>query len=178
MWDLDTIRFLNEQAYLSSLKMVNDGIGSTAAPPRPAPVFPLALLAAKLIIGPPSLSRLIDLLENSDSIAYFLELVREYLPEHENEIMSNVDDEDRISCFHRYFSNQYFPLQDTGTYYEDFTISDFIRQIPVELMGFSGDDYEEFNSFRDGFVLLLSIVESPYDSAERVPILERVKELV
>jgi len=148
--------------------------------PRAEPVFPLAILAYKLITGPPSLYRLIDLLENSDSVAYFLELVREYLPLHETEIMAQTHDLGRIECFCHYFGNQYFPLQDIDGRYEDgdFTLADFTVNIPVELMGFTWDDYEEFNQFREGFILLLSLVESPYDENERVPMLERVKELV
>ena len=39
MWDLNTLRYLNEQAYLSSLKMVNEGIESTTTQPRPEPEF-------------------------------------------------------------------------------------------------------------------------------------------
>jgi len=178
MWELDTLRHLNEQAYLSSLKMVNEGVNSMAPPPRSAPVFPLALMAAKLIVGQPSMVRLIDLLEASDSVAEFLNLVREFLPEHEADIMAAVDDSYRIERFCHYFSNQYFPLEDVEGFYEDFTIGDFISHIPVSLMGFSWEDQEQFNDFRAGFILLLSMVESPWDNAERVPILERVKELV
>lgn len=177
MWDLDTLHYLNELACLGAQKMVNDRIGPTTSS-RPAPVFPLSILAFKLIVGPPSLVRLVDLLEDSDSIAYFLELVREYLPTHEGEIMAQGDDAGRLERFHHHFSNQYFPLADDYAAYADFEISDFIRHIPVQLMGFAYDDYEEFNSFRDGFILLLSIVESPFDDNERIPILERVKELV
>jgi len=185
MWDLDTLRYLNEQAYLSSLKMVNGGVESTEPQPvsepqpRPEPVFPLAILAAKLIVGPPSLIRLIDLVEASDSVAEFLSLVREFLPRHEVNIMSEVDDGQRIERFCHYFSNQYFPLEDNFDYtYDDFTLADFLQHIPVPLMGFSWDDYSQFNDFRDSFVLLLSMVESPYDSDERLPILERVKDIV
>jgi len=179
MWDLDTLRHLNEQAYLSSLKMVNKGAESTQTQPKPEPVFPLALLAAKLIVGPPALVRLVDLIEASDSVAEFLNLVRELLPEHEVDIMAAIDDGYRIERFCHYFGNQYFPLEDNyAVYTDDFTIGDFISHIPVPLMGFSWDDYEGFNDYRDSFVLLISMVESPYNNDERLPILERVKEIV
>ncbi|MBA7470419.1 hypothetical protein ES707_05705 [subsurface metagenome] len=179
MWDLDTLRWLNERACLSAQKLVNEKIGqpSEASPP-PEPVFPLSILAAKLVVGPPLLSRLIDLLENSESVREFIELVREFLPEHEGEIMSQVDDGDRISRFCSHFNNRYFPLQDTADAFDDLTLGDFMQNIPVQLMGFAYDDYEEFNSFRDGFILMLSLVESPFSDTSRVPILERVKELV
>ncbi len=191
MWDLDTLRYLNEQAYLSSLKMVNRGVESTETQPstepqpntetqpRPEPVFPLALLAAKLIVGPPSMVRLIDLLEASDSVAEFLSLVRELLPDHEVAIMAAADEGQRIQRFCHYFNNQYFPLEDNYTgYTDDFSLMDFLHHIPVPLMGFSWDDYAQFNDFRDSFVLLLSMVESPYNNDERLPMLERVKEIV
>ena len=179
MWDLDTLRHLNEQAYLSSLKMVNKGAESTEAQPRPEPVFPLASLAAKLIVGPPALIRLIDIIEASDSVAEFLSLVRELLPDHEVDIMAAASDSYRIERFCHYFGNQYFPLDDQEAMWEDFTIGDFLHNIPVPLMGFSCNDYEEFNSFRDGFTLLLSMVEGPtIDDDERLPILEEVKRLV
>ncbi|MBA7593772.1 hypothetical protein ES703_00705 [subsurface metagenome] len=187
MWDLDTLRHLNEQAYLSSLKMVNGEIGGTTTPTKPesgtttppksGPVYPLALLASKLIVGPPALIRLIDIIEASDSVAEFLSLVRELLPDYEVDIMAAADDSYRIERFCHYFSNQYFPLEEQPGY-DDLTISDFIRYIPVSLMGYSWEDQEMFNDFREGFVLLLSMVESPFDNDERLPILERVKELV
>ena len=178
MWDLETIRQLNEQAYLSSLKMVNEGIGGTTTPLKPEPVFPLAILAAKLLAGPPSIVRLIDLVQNSDSVAEFLMLVKEFLPEHRADIMAAPSDSYRIERFCYYFGNRYFPLEDVEGFYADYTISDFIHHIPIPLMGFSWDDYEQFNDYRDGFVLLLSMVESPYNNDERLPILERVKDIV
>lgn len=180
MWDLETIHLMEQEAHLSFLRkqqMVNGEVGQTAEP-GPEPVFPLAILASKLITGPPALSRLIDLLADSDSIAYFLEIVREYLPRYEADIMMGTDDSYRIRRFCHYFSNEYFPLMDMDSYYDDFTLADFTHHIPVDLLGFSSEDYESFNSFRDGFILSLSLVESPYDPGERVPILERVKELV
>ena len=179
MWDLETIHWMEGQAHLSFLRkqqMVNGEVEQTAEP-GPEPVFPLAILASRLVTGPPSLVRLIDLLADSDSVAYFLEIVREYLPRHEEEIMSALDDVSRIERFCHYFNNEYFPLMDQ-VYYDDFTLADFTHHIPVDLLGFSSTDYESFNSFRVGFILLLSIVESPYEPGERVPILERVKELV
>lgn len=181
MWDLETLRRLNEQAYLSSLKMVNEGIGGTNTPTKPEPVFPLAILAAKLIAGPPSIVRLIDLVENSDSVAEFLTLVKEFLPDHRADIMAAPSDSYRIERFCHYFGNQYFPLENGAeSWGDDYTIRDFVYHIPVQLMGWSCDDYSEFMSYRNGFILLLAMVENPYVGLddERVPILEQVKVLV
>jgi len=181
MWDLEVIRQQNEAAYLSSLQMVNEGVNSTA-PAKPEPVFPLATLAALLIKGPPSIVRLIDLLENSDSVAEFLTLIREFLPEHEADIMAAPSDSYRIERFCYYFGNRYFPIENGAeTWDEDYTIGDFVYHIPVRLMGWSCDDYAEFMSYRNGLILLLAMVENPYEGYEdneRVPILEQVKSLV
>ncbi len=181
MWDLDTLRWLNERATLSARKMVNEGVNSTAPASRPEPVYPLAVLAAKLIVGPPSIIRLIDLLENSESVAQFLELIREFLPDREHEIMTHIDDSDRIRIFCRYFDDQYFPLEDPQWTSAGESLSEFLYIIPVPLMGFSCEEYEEFMSYRNGFILLLAMVANPYEGYgdnERVPILEQLKLLV
>ncbi|KKM60106.1 hypothetical protein LCGC14_1545230 [marine sediment metagenome] len=181
MWDLEVIRQQNEAAYLSSLQMINEGANSTAPAPKPEPVFPLAVLAAKLMVGPPSIVRIMDLLGNSDAVAQFLTLIREFTPDHEGEIMSEIEDGRRIHRFCQYFEYHYFPLEDPAEQYDGYLLEDFIDYIPVHLMGFSCDDYSEFMSYRAGFILLLAMVENPYvsyDDNERVPILEQVKKLV
>lgn len=190
MWDLEVLRYLNDRACANSMRMVN---GSIEPDPwaedrsqgilnisSPEPVFPLAILASKLILGPPSLVRLIDLLQDSDALAEFLVLVKEFLPENRTEIMAEIEDYDRIRRFSYHFSRKYFPLDDEYTHYDEFTLADFTHHIPVGLFGFTYDDYEEFNSYRDGFILLLSLLESPIygEEGQRVPILEAVKNLV
>jgi len=197
MYDLETIRRMEEEAYLRHIRtqqMVNEGLETaiqSALGPEPSPepsrelsrepVYPLADLAKKLLVGPPSLVRLMDILEDSDTVAGFLALVREFLPDYEADIMAAVSDSYRIERFCHYFNNAYFPLDD-GRLLEEYTLGDFTYKIPVQLMGWSCDEYEEFASYRPGFILLLAMVESPYDTSvyddERVPILEEVKKLV
>lgn len=178
MWDLDTIRRMNEQAHLEAVERAKEKAGQVVRPAF-APVFPLSDLARLLVVGPPSLSYLTDLIENSDVFATFHELVKEYLPEHDAFIMAQ-DEDGRIREFAHYFGQQYFPLSD-NIYMSDLTLGDFCREIPVELMGFSYDDFHGFMDFREGHVLMLSLVESPFvddNDGGRVPILERVTELV
>jgi hypothetical protein len=175
MWDLDTLHYLNEEAHIRAVERANE-LARQEASPATAPIYPLANLAYILVTGPPRLTAIIDLLENSQSIAEFLELVKEYVPEYEAEIMGA---DDRVREFAYYFGRRYFPLSDEINIPE-YSIDDFIRQIPVELMGFSYDDYHGFADFRPGYVLLLSLVESPYaddDDGSRVPILEEVGNL-
>ena len=178
MLDLDMIRYVNEQAHLAAVERAQYG-GQPADGVAHSPVFPLALLARHLIVGPPSLSHLIDLIENSDIVADFIDLIREFLPDHEAFIMAQ-DEEGRIREFAYYFSQQYFPLSDSLGFPE-LTLSDFMSQIPIDLMGFSYEDFHEFQDFREGYILMLSLVESPWvedGDGGHLPIRERVAELV
>lgn len=178
MFDLEVIRAQNELAHRQAVERAKKDAG-VILEQASAPVYPLVILSRLLITGPPSLSHLFDLLENSEVVADFHELVREYLPEHEAFIMSQ-DNEGRIREFSHYFEQQYFPLSD-NLLMEDYSLGEFLSQIPVDLMGFNYEDYHQFADFRDGYTLMLALVESPYaDDGEggRVPILERVGELV
>src|SRR3972149_5578376 len=94
MYDLETLRRLNEQAFLAAA-----ALASSKKPPSvqaeekikdvgPPPVFPLSVLARKLMGGPPSLAYFMALLEQGESFIGFRDLVREYLPEHEVNIMA------------------------------------------------------------------------------------------
>lgn len=178
MLDLDGLRYINEQAHLAAVERAEHG-GQQADGVAHSPVFPLAFLARHLIVGPPSLSHLIDLIENSDIVADFLDLVREFLPDQEAFIMAQ-DEDGRIREFAHYFEEQYFPLSDSLCF-NDLTLGDFLIQIPVDLMGFSYEDFHQFADFREGYILMLSLVESPWvedSEGGRLPILERVAELV
>lgn len=178
MYDLDAIHLMNEQAHLAAVERAR-GITSTKDSQSLAPVYPLAILAKRLIVAPPSISGLIDLILNSDVVTEFRELVREFLPEHESFIMAH-DEAGRIREFTYYFNRQYFPLSD-NLGFDDLALADLVRAIPVDMMGFSYEDYHEFGEFRPGFVLMLSLAEAPYyddSGGGRVPILERVSELV
>jgi hypothetical protein len=167
---------MNEEAHLLAVERANQkarlGVLTST---RPA--YPLTVLCKALVTGPPSLRHIIELLENSDAVYDFRELVREYLPEHEDFIMSQEDDEGRIREFVWYFDRRYFPLSDNIALNE-LTLGDFLREIPVDLMGFSYDDYHNFADFREGYILLLSLITSPYEKGDRVPILEKTRELV
>ncbi len=178
MWDLDTLSYLNEIENQRSVERANEK-ARQAPSSTTAPVYPLSILAKILITGPPRLTALIDLLENSESIARFLDLVREYVPEYEAEIMG-VDMDNRVRLFKHYFDPRYFPLSDQIDL-DEFTIEDFLTVIPVDLMGFSYKDYHNFEDFRPSYVLMLSLIETPYlDDAEggRVPILEAAGDIV
>lgn len=182
MWDLDTLHYLNEQAEQRHLRAVAraEEASQENAPPAPSiPVYPLAVLARQLVSGPPSLAYIVELFENSDVIAAFMELVQEYLPDYEQEIRS-ADIDERIRLFSSYFERHYFPLN-YELYDDEDSLEGFLRQIPVDLRGFSYDDYHEFTDFRSGYVLLLALIESPFYNDEghggRIPILTHISDL-
>jgi len=144
--------------------------------------MPLIILAERLIIGPPSIGMLIDLLVQSEYVQAFLGLVREYLPENEREIMQR-DYYDRATAFIRLFSERYFPIAESP-FGEEEELETLVGYIPVQLDGMSYDDYHEFDSWREEVTLLLSLVCYPYiigddaDKGAKVPILEEVAHLV
>lgn len=178
MWDLNTLHYLNEQAHQRAVARAQEASQDRALVAPTAPVYPLADLSRRLLFGPPSIAYLIDIIENSELIIAFMELVSEYLPDREEEIRTTEVD-NRIPLFCRYFSNQYFPLSDMV--YEEYELGDFLSSIPVDLMGFSYDDFHEFTDFRTGYILLLSLIESPFygdGDGGRVPIITHVSDLL
>lgn len=178
MWDLNTLDYLNQQAHDRAVARAKQASQSHAPAAPVAPVYPLSDLARRLITGPPSLAYILDLLENSEVIAAFMELVSEYLPDHDDEIRA-ADVDDRIRLFTHHFEQRYFPLRDADCL-DEYALEDFLREIPVDLQGFSYDDYHEFSDFRTGYILLFSLIESPYygdDDGGRVPIIAHVSDL-
>ena len=173
MYDLETLERLNRQAVIRQ-RMLNGDFSPVADYSAQSFVFPLTWLAFKLRSGPPSLVKLVDIIENYGSTAEFLGLVREFLPDYETEIMAHFDDADRIRNFARRFNNTYFPLSDSFvSAYDDMTLGDFTHHLPVDLFGFSYDDYHDFvEGSRAGLILMLALIESPYDEEARIPILE------
>ena len=144
---------------------------------------PLQVLADRLTVGPPSIAALIDLLDEGEYIQMFVELVREYLPEHEREIMVGALG-DRASRFCQLFGNKYFELEEDMLDMAEETIAMLVHEIPVRLMGLGYEDYHEFESMADGMVLMLALVANPWiepeedEEAARIPLLERVAEMV
>lgn len=167
MYDLETIRRLNEEAVhfamsvantnespSKRLKSMNGGLG-------PTPVFPLSILGRKLSGGPPSLAYFVSLLQMSESFSGFRKLVMDYMPEYEGEIMVEALDR-RAQKFCLLFSQKYFPLRWEALNGE-LDISDIVSGIPWQPMGFSIECFHEFQQFRPGYILALSLVECPWE---------------
>ncbi len=197
MYDLEMLRWLNEQAHFRAVELANKDVSLSApvaekpkAVVKAPPVFPLSVLGRKLLGGPPSLAYYVELLEQGDTVIGFRNLVREYLPEYEVDILAE-DLHTRAMRFMRFFSEKFFPLYEDMN--EGFTTASLLSNIPTRPMGFSEESYHAFADFRPGYILALSLVESPWDhelmdeagvededtmQGGRVPILEAASELV
>lgn len=138
---------------------------------------PLQVMAGRLVAGPPSISRIIMLIKGADSVRNFIELVKEYLPERQKEILRGGPN---LELFARYFSEKYFPL-DIDPFVEDEALEYMENYIPVGCEGWSEDDYTSI-SLRAGFTLAWSLMESPYTYGQgndggRTALLEKVAHL-
>lgn len=111
-------------------------------------------------LAPPSLSWLVSRLKGLEDFEEFLEIVREFVPEWEQEIMSKADATDQIAAFADRFEDRYFPLQDfMRCDAEDYR--DLTSQIPVVLRSFDYDDYHDIEGLRDGLQLMIYLLEPP-----------------
>jgi hypothetical protein len=143
---------------------------------------PLAALGRKLQPGPPLLSFLIELFDETESLQEFVSLIHEYLPDHYAEIMAN-DMNGRMCTFVRHFERRYFPIDEPN--YLDEGYWPLVSAIPFPRMGIEWDDYHEFEQWQPGLRMLFALVASPYYEGEdgggggaRVPLLEDVARIV
>ena len=201
MYDLETMRQLNEEACRFAMSLANTNetpavnVRAMNAGLGPTPVFPLSILAGKLRGGPPSLGYFVQLLEMSDYFLDFRKLIRDYLPKHEMEIMAE-DIDKRVQMFSLFFTQEYFPLNEEALSGE-LDIGQFVSGIPFQPMGFSSEGYHNFQGFRPGYILALSLVECLWDEdpygddfgedvvedkdgvpGMRIPILETVRDMI
>jgi len=124
-------------------------------------VWPLALLADKLNAGPPLISEICNSLESIDTAKAFTELIRVFLPEHEEEIMLEPRHR-RVYRFGYLFGKEYYPLP-LNT---ECGIRELLNGMPVELLAMSYSAYHELQ-MRPGYLLLLSLVIYPYEGDMR-----------
>ncbi len=160
MWDLDTIVRDNNQ---SALDWMMRTLEVERAQDVRTEIWPLTMLAEKLREGPVNLDALIAYFKEYKTLDAFTSLIKQFIPEHEDEIMSVAWDQ-RAYKFCYFFSRKYYPLPQ-GAFQAD--ISALVDQgLPVALMGLSYSTYHELD-MRPGYQLLLSLVVYPYEGDER-----------
>jgi len=137
----------------------------------------LSILAGKLrSLGIPSLSALIARLEGAEEYDDFVALVREFLPEREQEILYESTPAQQVAAFASYFEDRYFPLDDSFKLGDVESYGDLTRCIPIIPLGLSYDDYQFMASdSRAGLQLMTYLVESPFGD-ERAALAEACEE--
>ena len=126
MWDLNTIHDMEERAHQEYL--------------RQKPTTPLAVLREKLHdVHPPSISVIRSLFQNVETYNDFVKLIRDFLPEREQEILQKTSPSAQIAAFASYFEDRYLPLHPI---FKDGEVEDdyyeLLRDIPVMVMGLAG----------------------------------------
>lgn len=131
---------------------------------------PLEVLAYKLRrLYPPSILSLIEILGSAEAFRDFVAIVREFLPEHEGEILPAGSPSEQMASFARYFEARYFPL---AWHIRDEEAEDYCELtdcIPVTFLGLSYDDYNDMLSQGNlGYQLLIYLFETVGDNIREV----------
>lgn len=127
----------------------------------------------------PSLEYLLGLFEDGGEIQRFIDLVREYLPDHYDDIMSFRETGDKIGRFFYWFHQEWFELDDSWVQMayetgEDSLLGGLINFCPVMLRGFEDDNYHYAYNLFDGWKIMLALMETLADAGARVAIVEEV----
>lgn len=168
MWDLAGLIHENNRI---AVEYMMRGYKLNEADTHPTEPWTLDRVAAKLRIGPPLLSSLMDCCMNFESIHRFVALIRRFLPENEQDILSQRRDE-KVGRFCNLFAKKYFPLN-SGT--EEMDMKSLVWNLPITLAGMSYTAYHDLE-FRPGYLLLLSLVVYPYAGCDQDEL--RIEELV
>ena len=145
-------------------------------------VGPLEELIKRLrLIGIPSLSALITKFGNVEEYQEFVMLIREYVPEYEAEILRETTESAQVVSFASHFEDRYFPLawwiRDHA--FDDAGYRELLDHLPVEVMGWTYEEYDEISSRADvGLQLMAYLVEHPYDEENMVSLAEACQEHV
>ena len=147
-------------------------------PDEHGPLFALARRMRSR--GPPSLAVLVARLGEMEEYGDFINLVREFLPEREEDILRELTPAHQIAAFASYFEDRYFPLYDNFKLGEAETYYELVRGIPVIVRGLSWDDYNEIPTYYNpGIQLMTYLLESPYEDGDvRVALAEACQEHV
>lgn len=115
--------------------------------------------------GVPSLVMLKVLLDEQDNYVEFINLVREYLPEREHEILAETTPARQVGAFYSHFQDRYFELHDgilEMMLDGEASYRDFTQYIPVIPQGMDSYTYVDIPSnCRLGTQLTTYLVKTP-----------------
>ncbi len=147
----------------------------------PDKLTPLATLVRRLgKQQPPSLEMLISLIQDHQDYANFVQLIREFLPEREPEILEPKSPAQQMARFADFFEDRYFslPFYFRGLEAEEY--ADLTRNIPLMALGFSYQDYDDL--VQDGNIgarLMTFFFRQPYgEQGARIALGEACQEQV
>lgn len=145
----------------------------------PKRTSPLLALASKLLARRiPSLSSLTAQIGDAESYAEFVQMVKTYLPEREQDVLHEPTPQSQIMRFASYFEDRYFPLENSFKWGEFDSYSELTYRIPVVVMGLSYDDYHEIHEWRPGAQLMTYLIESPWEDDISVSLAEACEDHV
>lgn len=142
---------------------------------------PLLILARKLrAAGPPSLSIIIARTAEMEDYERFLDLVKEYLPEREREILCQSTPREQMAVFATRFEDRYFPLEPHIRCGDAESYEELTYRIPVIVRGINWEEYDSIASeARDSIQLMTYLIENPYDdNSTHVSLTEACREHV
>ena len=122
---------------------------------------PLAALAETLrrMAGPPRLSALIEQFGDAELYQGFVDLVRDYLPDLEQDILQAGGPAEMVAAFASPFGQRYFPLHPSIEAGLAEGFYDLLSHIPVEVHGWEDDDYHAIPEMKAGLVLASLLVD-------------------
>jgi hypothetical protein len=114
----------------------------------------------------PSLSSLVAQISDAENYAQFVQMVKTYLPEREQDILHEPTPQSQMARFASYFEDRYFPLEEPFKWGDIEGYGDLTYRIPLVVLGFSYDDYHEMPEYRPGAQLMTFLIESPWESED------------
>jgi hypothetical protein len=123
---------------------------------------------------------LIGLLHDNRDYADFVQLVKEFLPEKEEEILGQSGPDQQIASFASYFEDRYFPLPHFFKFGEAEEYSDLTDHVPLIALGFGYQDYDDLvQNGNTGAMLMTYFFRQPDgDQGARVALGEGCQEHV
>jgi hypothetical protein len=134
---------------------------------------------------PPSLTAILEVFDSVEYITEFVNLVRKFLPNREEDIMNQVSGTDRCLEFVRLFSDQYH-VELAEYDFSDEPYQQLMWGIPIALEGLNYSDYDDFaTNYSSEWLCMAALVSYPFwlgdkqdGSSERIPLLESASGLV
>ena len=119
---------------------------------------------------PPDIAVLYAKVADCGGYLEFLRIVREFVPEFEQEILGVAKQGGQMAKFASRFEDKYFPLWPMMADGEMETYEELVYQTPVNVMGLSSDEMGEPEQFRNGIQMMLLLIITDGDGEARVPL--------